>query len=112
MRMKIKQTFRRKKSRLISSIKYKLNFNAERCLISFTNDDALIWRLKTYMDSLNSGLCLALNALYILWFSSQPLFIFPVTESPNMKITELFDHSPRPQPDPRWLSGWSTQGPD
>lgn len=35
MRMKIKQTFRRKKSRLISSIKYKLIFNAETLLDLF-----------------------------------------------------------------------------
>lgn len=35
MCVKIKQTFRRKKSRLISSIKYKLNFNAETLLDLF-----------------------------------------------------------------------------
>lgn len=35
MRVKIKQTFRRKKSRLISSVKYKLKFNAEMLLDLF-----------------------------------------------------------------------------
>lgn len=81
----------------------------KRCLISFTNDDALIWRLKMYMDSLNPELYLALKVLYILWFSSQPLFIFLVIESPSMKITEKLNHSPPSYTDPNWLSGQSTQ---
>lgn len=61
-----------------------------------------------YMDSLNSELRLALKVLYILWFSCQPLFIFPVTESPSTKITDIFDHSPPSYTAPNWLSGWST----
>lgn len=45
-----------------------------RCLISFTNDDALIWRLEMSMESLSSELCSAVKLLYVLRFSCQTLF--------------------------------------
>lgn len=72
MCVKIKQTFRRKKSRLISSIKFKLNFNAEPLLDLF---------YKWWCFDLEAGnvhgipeLCSAVKLLYVLRFSCQTLF--------------------------------------
>lgn len=110
-RVKIKQTFRRKKRHLIFSIKYKLNFNAERLLDLFYK--WWCFDLEAQMDSLNSELCLALKVFFFFFFTfcgslCQPLFNFAVIESPSMKITQMFDRAPPSYADPNWLSGWSS----
>lgn len=108
MRVKIKQTFRRKKSCLVSSIKYKLNFNAETPLDLFYK----WWCFD--LEAQNVHGFPELRAVFSTERSLQFMVLLPnavyICCSPSMKITEIFDHSPRPCTDPNWPCSWSAQG--
>lgn len=50
----------------------------KHCLISFTNDDALIWMLKMYAESLSPVLGIALEVFYISLLSLPLFYLFKV----------------------------------
>lgn len=106
MCVKIKQTFRRKKSCLISSVKYKLNFNAETLLDLFYK----WWCFD--LEAQNVHGFPELRAVFSTEASLHFVVLSPVVvynESPSMKITEIFHRSPLSCTGPNWLSDRSTQ---
>lgn len=117
MCVKIKQTLRRKKRRLISSIKYKLNFNAETLLDLFHKwwcfdleaqnvHGSPVLRAALSTKSSLQFLVLLQKAVYF----SRPLKVGPLRNHQIWNIWEIFDHSPQSYTYPNRLSGSTEAG--